>query len=1859
MRKSLTYFAAVVCIAVCALLFGACSDAEKGGGGGDSPKPTAITVTFDSHGGTAFEPIKYTGVAITLPTPERNGYDFSGWYVASDASGAKVTSPYTPTADITLYAGWTEKQTPTPPDPPPPDDPDAHKPVISGTYDYDLTAGGDLTVDVDVKGGQITSVKFDGREIAADGYAFAGGKLVIDKLWLMGAEIGDVALEITTDKGEARTTVSVTDPATAPRFAYEKYVYDLAIGGVLDMKLDATDAPAYLKIGAEYAHSDEFAYTDGALTVSFDKIADIGVGTYNVTAVTATGSASAVLIVINTVKTSFTSDTVREYDYGKTKELVFDADFDDVTVSSLKHRGRSAASAVVVDPEAYSYADGKFKVNDKILDKIYGETEFTVTLSNSDRYTFTVKSNVLFYTDYDDTTINDGALYINSTPEIVETPDGNVLRFMGVGKACPSYTYSIRNTRLENTNWYGVEIPAGKYATVDFDYSLHGETGENNYVFTYIDGSGTVECSLPLGENKHVRYTLPTDNLHVICVNTLTHDGTSYMDIDNFRVTLVDSVPQGGTLPEYNITTGGNFVLPFDDQGYAISDVNIDGVSTEYTYAGGKIVFAQNVMPVEVKAHTLTVETVAFTATYTFNTTSNDYKITLDKTVFAYRYGIDGNIVVTGTFGEKVAVSSLMRKGKHDETPVIVDTSMYAFDTATGLTLKKDLLDSLYGATAFTIAACGAEYTFTVKSDVLFYTDYDVTTINDSALYIFSTPEIVETAGGNVLRFMGAGKPCPSYTYAIRNSRLQNTDWYGVEMPTGKYVTIDFDYSVCGITGENDYVFTYIDGSGTVERSLPLGERHARFTLPTDNLNVICVNTLKHDGASYMDIDNFRVTLIGSVPQGGALPEYNNTTGGDLSISFDCAYAVTDVKIDGASTAFTYENKAVIISKSDLPEEIGAHSITVDTKAFTVAYTINIVTDDYKVTLDKTEFDYSYGIDESIVVGGSFGKKVTVASLTRKSKHDETPITVDASMYAFDTATGLTLKKDLLDKLYGSTALTMTSSDAEYTFTVNSNVLFYTDYDATTINDGALYVNSNGAYEIAQTESGRVLRFMGAGKPSSSYIYQIRNSRLENSMWYGMEIPAGKYVTVDFDYSAHDISGSNDYCFTYIDGGNNTGLNLSLGNGEVKHARFTLQTDNLHVICVNNGTHDGTSYMDIDNFRVTLIDSAVQGGALPEYNNTTGGDMSIPFDSAYAVTDVKIDGVSTAFTYENKFVTISKSDLPEDIGRHDIVVETAVFDAVYTVNIVTDDYKVTLDKTAFDYTYGDGDIAVTGSFGRKVTVTSLTRSGRHYETPAEVSADMYTFDPANGLVIKAALADRLFGTTTFKMTASGAEYTFTVKSNVLFYTDYDVTTINDGALCVNSNGAYEIVQTESGRVLRFMGAGKPYPSYVFQIRNSLRENSGWYGMEIPAGKYITVDFDYSIHNITGENKYMFTNIQNGAGAEQLIEPGNGEVKHARYVLPTDVLNVFCVNTVSPHDGTSYMDIDNFRVTLLDSAPQEVRALNAAGTIAMRAGEGYGEYDVMGGKKVFDFSDESQKSEFDFYSVTGNYPFISEGKLVTLPYAKEQKIIYRHDFSGDMAVSVDVMPISGNFMIDGGIYLNAYGADNGTDKIKGLCLNVEKASGENSYLLKLHKFSFGYLGEEKAVRLDYNGIGVHIDAVIKSGTLYAFADGVLAFTYAISDYSGGKAGLRSFYAAQKFDNFTVVSSDFDVDASVLEKLKTDFASLDGDKYFAEGYNSLKAAIDGLIADPASQTYIDRNVKALSELFDALEEKHTKAELDALAAQCAEIPEESFTTNNSYRSMRSLIERAVAADENEISELYMYMTFLKDNAVEVKA
>jgi hypothetical protein len=75
-------------------------------------KYIVFTVSYDANGGTGtIDPVEVNSGSSTtlsdgtgLTAPE--GKEFAGWATTADAAEADATSPYSPTADVTLYAVW-------------------------------------------------------------------------------------------------------------------------------------------------------------------------------------------------------------------------------------------------------------------------------------------------------------------------------------------------------------------------------------------------------------------------------------------------------------------------------------------------------------------------------------------------------------------------------------------------------------------------------------------------------------------------------------------------------------------------------------------------------------------------------------------------------------------------------------------------------------------------------------------------------------------------------------------------------------------------------------------------------------------------------------------------------------------------------------------------------------------------------------------------------------------------------------------------------------------------------------------------------------------------------------------------------------------------------------------------------------------------------------------------------------------------------------------------------------------------------------------------------------------------------------------------------------------------------------------------------------------------------------------------------------------------------------------------------------------------------------------------------------------------------------------------------------------------
>ena len=81
------------------------NDADQGS---NAETKGTYTVKYDANGGTIKESSAKVekGAGIKLPTAEREGFSFVGWYTDKQVLVGKAGSTYKPDQDITLYAKW-------------------------------------------------------------------------------------------------------------------------------------------------------------------------------------------------------------------------------------------------------------------------------------------------------------------------------------------------------------------------------------------------------------------------------------------------------------------------------------------------------------------------------------------------------------------------------------------------------------------------------------------------------------------------------------------------------------------------------------------------------------------------------------------------------------------------------------------------------------------------------------------------------------------------------------------------------------------------------------------------------------------------------------------------------------------------------------------------------------------------------------------------------------------------------------------------------------------------------------------------------------------------------------------------------------------------------------------------------------------------------------------------------------------------------------------------------------------------------------------------------------------------------------------------------------------------------------------------------------------------------------------------------------------------------------------------------------------------------------------------------------------------------------------------------------------------
>lgn len=98
-RSAILILTLLFCVSLIISVFVGCQPEKKP----QQPDPEH-TVTFDSDGGS--EVLQAKGQVSEEPVPQKDGYEFAGWFKNKELDGERVKFPFKPDADATLYACW-------------------------------------------------------------------------------------------------------------------------------------------------------------------------------------------------------------------------------------------------------------------------------------------------------------------------------------------------------------------------------------------------------------------------------------------------------------------------------------------------------------------------------------------------------------------------------------------------------------------------------------------------------------------------------------------------------------------------------------------------------------------------------------------------------------------------------------------------------------------------------------------------------------------------------------------------------------------------------------------------------------------------------------------------------------------------------------------------------------------------------------------------------------------------------------------------------------------------------------------------------------------------------------------------------------------------------------------------------------------------------------------------------------------------------------------------------------------------------------------------------------------------------------------------------------------------------------------------------------------------------------------------------------------------------------------------------------------------------------------------------------------------------------------------------------------------
>lgn len=498
----------------------------------------------------------------------------------------------------------------------------------------------------------------------------------------------------------------------------------------------------------------------------------------------------------------------------------------------------------------------------------------------------------------------------------------------------------------------------------------------------------------------------------------------------------------------------------------------------------------------------------------------------------------------------------------------------------------------------------------------------------------------------------------------------------------------------------------------------------------------------------------------------------------------------------------------------------------------------------------------------------------------------------------------ITIKKELLDRYCSAMEFVMyLSNNDTYTFIINTNVLFATDYDYNTIHDTtASNLGHNPLYQYYDNVKivdgpegfeGNVLKIT----PNTTDVtydchgyFTIKGPNV-GAMWYELPLKAIKYYHISFDYMTEGTSVG-EFRFDVSNGSKIIANNLLLGseNDNVIHhfSRTYNGTDLIYCLYVWAKFVGGGGSIYFDNFRITELD------IIPVLSSGTNYEQEGNYVFNFAPNgydySVHIDNEEVEYTFDNNTITITEATMNTySAGIHTIMVKTSLSDLSFSFNIIEKTIVSEFQENTYVHHYlsATDNPKLYGNFSNGVTLVSLKQTEKiykgifgdpwqfcHNDTITNYS-DRATVHPGennNGYIeIDKALFDAFWGDTTLVFEFSNGVVTEIVVSSpdVLVSSNYDETTTfgsNGGTLASwtpfnwGFNGTFEFVEFNGSNVLRVNSASgsevnmftsKYYPTDFSGI-------SEWFAIEVNDNDCYRIKFDYRFEGVPEARFFYYT-----------------------------------------------------------------------------------------------------------------------------------------------------------------------------------------------------------------------------------------------------------------------------------------------------------------------------------------------------------------------------------------------------------------